>query len=83
MSKQTQTRLKILRENKFSSQVELASTLGISQGEVSQIERNLITPREEVQTKLEEVFGLPYSTLRQEIDLISLAMQPQIQQQEG
>lgn len=66
------TRLKILRETKFPTQIDLANRLGISQGEVSLLERNLSSPKEDLQKKLEEVFEMPYSLLSEEIDMEQL-----------
>lgn len=61
------TRLEVLRRKKFGTQVELASKLGISQGEVSLLERGHTKPREDVKNKLEEIFELPFDQLAQDI----------------
>lgn len=60
------TRLKILRDLAGISQIELAISLGINQSEVSQIERNLLRPRDSVVAALEEQFGHSFTALMEE-----------------
>ena len=64
------TRMKLLREAGNTSQIQLATELGISQGEVSQIERGFLRPREEVVTALEKHFGYTFAELIMEPTVI-------------
>ena len=60
------TRLKILRDLAGISQIQLANSLGINQSEVSQIERNLLRPRDSVVAALEGQFGHSFTALMEE-----------------
>lgn len=60
------TRMKILREQKGESQMEVARALDLTQGEISQIERGYLEPRDEVKKTLSEYFGFAFNDLMQQ-----------------
>lgn len=65
----TPIKLQFVREKLGISQVDLASLVGVSQGEISLIERGKSVPREDVRIKLAEVLGVKFETLMEVVEV--------------
>jgi transcriptional regulator with XRE-family HTH domain len=62
------TRLKQYRKARIMSQREVAELVGLSQAEISNIERGVWRPRTPVKRMLEQIFGVPIYVLLADVD---------------